>query len=141
MHSLPTSKRVSSASCWPLSAPVPLLFVAFTALPRGWRFLPCQQFLPSLSLHIQDVSFTKQEPVPPCLTPVCFHSASMRTLLPTLYVRANTIQTESRVRTPPCCSCTFVFRYIQYYLSKYMIEKCLHLEVFKWNLWLTSVTL
>lgn len=42
-----------------------LLFVAITALPREWRFLLCQQFLPPLSLHIQDVSFRKHELIPP----------------------------------------------------------------------------
>lgn len=49
----------------PFPAPVPLLFVAITASPREWWFLLCQQLLPPLSLHIQDVSFRKHEPVPP----------------------------------------------------------------------------
>lgn len=45
----------------PFPAPVPLLFVAITASSREWWFLLSQQFLPSLSLHIQDVSFRKHE--------------------------------------------------------------------------------
>lgn len=49
----------------PFPAPVPFLFVAITASPREWWFLLCQQFLSPLSLHIQDVSFRKHEPIPP----------------------------------------------------------------------------
>lgn len=49
----------------PFPAPVPLLFVAITASPRGWWFLLCQQLLPLLSLHIQDVSFRKHELILP----------------------------------------------------------------------------
>lgn len=60
-----------------------LLFAAITASPREQWFLLSQQFLPPLSLYIQDVSFTKHELVPPPpvrLTPVCFLSAAVSKL-------------------------------------------------------------
>lgn len=62
-HLLP--REFPQPQCSPFLAPVPLLFVAITASSREWWFLLCQQFLPLLSLHIQDVSFRKHEPIPP----------------------------------------------------------------------------
>lgn len=70
--------RVSSASRWPLCVRSLCSCLAFAALPRGWCFVLCQQFSPSLSLHIQDVSFTKQEPAPPThARPPSLHSLGL----------------------------------------------------------------
>lgn len=101
--------RVSSTSRWPLSVRSLCSCLAFAVLPRGWCFVPCQQFSPSLSLHMQDVSFTKQEPAsPPTHTlPVCIHSNSMGKLAPTLFVNTDSTQKRSLLfvpsRFPTCC--------------------------------------
>lgn len=68
--------RVTSASRWPLCVRPLCSCLVFVALPRGRCFVPCQQFSPSLSLHIQDVPFTKQEPASPTHT----HPPSLRSL-------------------------------------------------------------
>lgn len=71
-------------------------------------FVPCQHFSPSLSPHIQDVSFTKQEPAPPSLPPplkrppVCVHLASMRKLSPPLCVNTGTTQKLSLLFVLSC---------------------------------------
>lgn len=70
--------------------PLPTVCRNAAALGDQW-FFQRQQLLPSLSLHIQDVSFRKHELIPR-LTPVCFHSASVSTLLPTSYVEAAEIE-------------------------------------------------
>lgn len=49
-----------------LGLSLPLIIVVIAVLPVGQLFLPRQHFPPPLlSLHIQDVSFTKHEPLRP----------------------------------------------------------------------------
>lgn len=90
-----------------------LLFVVITISPREWWLLLCQQFLPPLSLHIQDVSFRKHELIPPIWLLFAFIQlywawSYLLPLLEQLKLRGRKYETEN-YRHLYVCSFPFVF--------------------------------